>query len=80
MGSEPSAPRRGGRTATFTATTSLREIASLLDEEGLRSKRGGQWYPQTVRRALERQTESELGRSDGLPEGDVCVPEGTALS
>jgi DNA invertase Pin-like site-specific DNA recombinase len=33
---------------------SLREIADRLDQEGIKSKRGGRWHPQTLRRVLER--------------------------
>jgi len=33
---------------------SLRQIANVLDIEGLRSKRGGSWHPQTINRVLER--------------------------
>lgn len=33
---------------------SLRQIAAQLDQEGLRTKRGGRWHPPTVARVLER--------------------------
>jgi hypothetical protein len=32
---------------------SLREIATVLADEGHRPKRGARWHPQTVARALE---------------------------
>jgi DNA invertase Pin-like site-specific DNA recombinase len=42
---------------------SLRAIAEVLDREGIVSKRGGRWHPQTVRRVLERgETADDNGR------------------
>lgn len=32
----------------------LREIGEALEEEGHRTKRGGRWHPQTIKRAIDR--------------------------
>lgn len=52
---------RGGR--------SLRDISRILNEEGRPPKRGGRWWPETVRRTLARlQPESSTCQELDLPE------------